>query len=235
MITPRGEPIARGRSADLYDLGDGTLLRRRRGGDIPAHEAIAMRLAERAGFPVPGVHAVAGRDMVIDRVDGTDMVDLLGRAPWRAAAYGRILAELHLALREIAPSDPDLRGDEPREALVHGDLHPGNVLVSAGGPVVIDWESARAGPSDFDAATTWLLMEVAEVDDVAVLIRPILARVRATLTRAFLRRVGRPRPATVDRVCELRLGDANLRPVELARIREFRARHGTGGTAGRRS
>ena len=36
-----------------------------------------------------------------------------------------------------------------REAFVHGDLHPANVLCAANGPVVVDWE----GVGSADAAT----------------------------------------------------------------------------------
>ncbi len=226
-----GGPIASGRSADLFDLGDGRLLRRRRTGDVPAGEAAAMRLAEAAGYPVPHVHSVAGSDMVLDRVEGPTMLDVLGARPWRAVRYGRLLGDLQVRLRPIAPDDEVLRRHEPVEALVHSDLHPGNVLMSPTGPVVIDWESARAGPSDFDAATTWLLTDTADVDAVPIAIRPILSVVRSVLNRSFLRRVGMPRPTTVDLVCDIRLDDTNMRPDELDRIRAFRARHGTGASS----
>lgn len=224
-----GELVGSGRSADLYDLGDGTLLRRTRDGDVAAHEIIAMRLAERAGYAVPHVSSVEGPDMVLAGIEGQSMLDILSSRPWRAARYGRLLGELAVRLRAIAPDDADLRGSEPREALVHGDLHPGNVLMSAGGPVVIDWESARAGPADFDAGTTWLLIDSADVDDVPTLIRPILTLIRARFIRSFLYRTGHPRSETIDQVCKIRLADPNMRPAERERIRRFRSRHGSGG------
>ncbi len=33
-----------------------------------------------------------------------------------------------------------------------------NVILSADGPVVIDWTNAGRGDGDFDAALTWVLM-----------------------------------------------------------------------------
>ena len=38
--------------------------------------------------------------------------------------------------------DGVLRGQARPEVLVHGDLHPGNVLMTARGPMVIDWLTA---------------------------------------------------------------------------------------------
>ena len=44
-----------------------------------------------------------------------------------------------------------------RLVLCHGDVHPGNVLVDATGPVLIDWDLLCVGPSEWDhaALATW--------------------------------------------------------------------------------
>jgi aminoglycoside phosphotransferase (APT) family kinase protein len=39
-----------------------------------------------------------------------------------------------------------------RPTLLHGDVHPGNVLVDAGRATLIDWGSARIGPAALDLA-----------------------------------------------------------------------------------
>jgi len=41
-----------------------------------------------------------------------------------------------------------------RGAILHGDLHPGNVVVGAQGPVLVDLELAGWGPRAYDAAPT---------------------------------------------------------------------------------
>ena len=46
-------------------------------------------------------------------------------------------------------------------ALLHGDLHPGNVLMSADGPVVIDWFDATIGHPITDVVRTSLLLRPA--------------------------------------------------------------------------
>ena len=224
---PADDPIASGRAADIYDAGPGRVLRRKRSGDIPAHEVTAMRHAHHYGFPVPEVFSIDGPEMVMERVDGPVLFDSLAERPWRIGATGRLLADLHRRLAAIPIDGVEIRTmfGAP-EALVHGDLHPGNVLASPSGPVVIDWENAAAGPCDADVATTWLLMSVADLDDVGPVVRWLVSIVRRLLVRSFLAAVERPRPETVRAVCTHRLDDPNLRPHEKARIRRFMAAHG---------
>jgi aminoglycoside phosphotransferase (APT) family kinase protein len=229
-VTDPGPLIARGRSADIFDVGDGRVLRRCRSGPVPDHEVAAMRIARAHGYPAPHVHSVDGADMVIDRVDGEDLLSQLRRRPWRARRIGALLAELHLDLARIPIDGVAIRtSHEPREALVHGDLHPGNVLAAASGPVVIDWEAAGAGPRDADVATTWLLLSVADADDVPALVGPLVGMIRSALLARFLALVPPPRPATIRAVCDERLADRNMREHERERIRRFRARHGGAG------
>ena len=74
--------------------------------------------------------------LVLELVDGPTMLADLGRRPWRLARHARTLAELHARLHKVPYEG---------ERLLHLDLHPDNVLLSARGPVVIDWTNARAG------------------------------------------------------------------------------------------
>jgi aminoglycoside phosphotransferase (APT) family kinase protein len=227
-----GPLIANGRSADIYAYGDGRVLRRRRRGPIPRHEPAVMRAVRSAGYPAPEVFAVDGSDMVLERVVGTDMLKDLERHPWRARRFGAMLADLHVQLASI-PADPKLvaAGEvevgygEP-EVYVHSDLHPGNVILTRDGPVVIDWEGARAGPRDAEVASTWLVLRVGEPDDLPRLLRPIVGLIRSQLLRSFLAGVPSPSRETVRAICDSRLTDHNMRPTELDRIRAFRAEHG---------
>jgi tRNA A-37 threonylcarbamoyl transferase component Bud32 len=143
--------IARGREADVFDRGDGTVLRRYRERDVPAHEVGAMRYARSLGYPVPEVIAVSGRDLVLDRISGPTMQEVLLSEAGSLSDKAAQLAELHHRLHRIAGPDwlPS-RGDGDR--LLHLDLHPKNVILGPSGPVVIDWSNASRGPAALDPA-----------------------------------------------------------------------------------
>jgi aminoglycoside phosphotransferase (APT) family kinase protein len=191
-----------------------------------------MRAVRAAGYPAPEVFSVDGPDMVMERVVGVDMLEDLERHPWRARRFGAMLADLHVRLTAI-PADPAIveSGEVTvaygaPEVYVHGDLHPANVILTVEGPVVIDWERARIGPADAEVASTWLLIEVGEPDDVPLPLRLIVGLIRRQLLRSFLAGVPRPSRETVRAMCDSRSSDPNMRPDELDRIRAFSTRHG---------
>ena len=106
-------PIATGRAADVFDAGEGRVLRRYRpgeGGDTEI-EAVVMEHAREHGFPVPAVFEAGGRDLVMERVEGPTMMADLGRRPWRVGRHGRTLAELCNRLHAI-PAPPKNREEE---------------------------------------------------------------------------------------------------------------------------
>lgn len=157
-----GEPgvlLASGRAADVYDLGDGTVLRRYRTNHDVAVEAKLMGHLFSIGYPVPRVDRAAGRDLVMELVEGPTMLDEIDRRPWRINAHIKMLAELQHDLSSLEAPDwlPTDDRIPPGQSILHLDLHPMNVIMSARGPVVIDWTNARRGDGDFDAAMTYIL------------------------------------------------------------------------------
>ena len=228
MTTP-GPLIGSGRSADIYAVGPQRVVRRRRSGLIPGAEPAVMRAVASHGFPVPAVYSVDGVDMTMDRVDGVELLKLLSKRPWKARNIGRMLADLHCQLAAIPIGNVDVPTKfGAREVFVHGDLHPGNVLLTDHGPIVIDWEGAGVGAADADSATTWMLLATADADNVPRLIRPLVGMIRKTVLQAFLKGVPQPRSETIAAVCDARLQDKNMRPRELDRIRAFKNEHTIG-------
>ncbi len=98
-----------------------------------------------ARHPVPAVLAVDGGDLIMERLHGRDMLADLTSRPWRTARYGRVLAALHDQLHQIAAPEGLRRPFGTGDRIVHLDLHPGNVMLTADGPVVIDWTNAATG------------------------------------------------------------------------------------------
>jgi aminoglycoside phosphotransferase (APT) family kinase protein len=212
-----------GRDTDVYDIGDGKVLRRYRVDYDHSPEIGAMKHLHEHGFPVPQLFSADGPDMVVERVDGPTMLDALVRYPWRARRYGRMLADLHRRLHAIAPAAELRTAGTPREAVLHLDLHPGNVLLAPHGPVVIDWSTASAGPAGADVARTIVIMTIGEAD-VPWLLRVGITAVRRTFVHAFRAAAHvDPAPYLVE-ACRVRLNDPNAKPVELQRLRAMLAK-----------
>ena len=163
------ELIAQGRAADVFDLGDGRVLRRYRHGGDATFEARAMLHLEEHGYPVPHVFDADGGDLVLERIDGGTLFDELLHEPAQYRRYGRLLGELHERLHRL-PAPSWLPGDGGRSAtdsgavFIHRDLHPQNVILSERGPVVIDWPDVAAGSAATDAAITVILTLGSDLD-----------------------------------------------------------------------
>ena len=122
---------------------------------------------------------------VMERVKGSSMMDSLSYGEGSVSEYARMLAELQLSicsrevregfysqrelLRERIGNAPKLTEEERARILrslddmpdgdrvCHGDFHPGNILLSESGSVVIDWADASRGSPVCDIARTTLL------------------------------------------------------------------------------
>ena len=169
MAIEPGPLLASGRAADVYDQGDGTVLRRYRIDHGTDDELRVMRWLAEQGVPVPAVHHADGRDLVMERVVGPTMLEDLQRRPWMLLRHAATLARLQRELAAVAAPDwlPTKAGVPPGDALVHLDLHPMNVLLGPRGPVIIDWTNATRGAAAFDAGYTYVLMATFEVSGCA--------------------------------------------------------------------
>lgn len=219
-----GDPgilIGRGRAADVYALDEHRVLRRYRTAFSAAGEAGLMRHLRQAGYPVPEVHDADGPDLVMERLHGPDMLaDLAGR-PWRVAAHARTLAALHDRLHQIAAPAGLRQPLGTGDRVMHLDLHPGNVMLTPAGPVVIDWSNGAAGPAGADVAMACLIMASSDVDDLPRWLRPAASGLQQAFVRRFRAAVrDDPRPYLAE-VARLRLTDPNVRPAEAARVRRL--------------
>jgi aminoglycoside phosphotransferase (APT) family kinase protein len=221
------EPIATGRDADIFDAGPGRVRRRNRFGSSQAREARVMEYVVEQGYPAPAVFEVSddGVDLVMERVDGPTMLEDLGDRPWRMVRHADTLADLHTRLGQITAPDWLGPGPVPGDSLVHLDLHPNNVILTADGPVVIDWTNARAGTPGSDVATTWLVVACAEIPG-ARWKAALLGTFRKVLVNRFLSRAGRAAAARdLAAVAEWKSADQNMRPAEIDAMRTLVARN----------
>jgi tRNA A-37 threonylcarbamoyl transferase component Bud32 len=217
-LPPDAVPFAAGRDADVYALDDSWVLRRYRNGHQVRDEADFMRWVARFGYPVPAVRDVDGADMVIQRLDGPTLADAALAGDLSATEVGEIHADLHRRLQAIpAPSGT------PGLVVVHGDLHPLNVIATADGPVVIDWRDAREDTAAFDVAMTAIIFAQVALDPAFAALSPLL---REALT-AYLANSIDPTPgldaalAVRARNVTLTPGERALLPAQRALIRSF--------------
>jgi len=184
-----------------------------------AGEARTMEYLREHGYPVPAVEEISddGTDLVMERIEGSSMVDYMSRRPWTTRRQGMVLATLHRRLHAIAP--PDFLPAAPvgaGDSFLHMDLHPLNVMIGANGPVVIDWPNAARGDPLVDLGLAWVLMAAGEIPS-NPMIAMILGRGRAALINGFLRNVdvdlGLLKGKLRD-VVGFKVGDPNMTPTE---------------------
>jgi Phosphotransferase enzyme family len=103
----------------------------------------------------PEVLALAQKFVLLQQtINGTvmeglpDLVTRLGEELTRSGLGGRVVGALTDLLAEL---------DDGQRAVCHFDFHPGNVLVSADGWIVIDWITVASGPPMADLARTLVL------------------------------------------------------------------------------
>lgn len=200
------------------------------------HELLALAAAHEAGAPVPAVGervTVDGRPgVVLERVDGADLLGRLRARPWTLFQVARTLGLLHAGLHDVLAPDalPALRDQLRRrlgsglvppevraaalarleelpdgDRLLHGDLHPANVLRTSRGCVVIDWTNGARGDAEADVARTLLLVGGGSVpDDAPALLRALLPVLRRSIVRGYLRAYRRRRPLDGERVARWR-------------------------------
>lgn len=154
------------------------------------------------------------RGIVYERVTGISMLADLRRRPWRLRQHGRSLADLQAQFNRLSipglHSARDSLGQSIRSAphlseeqrarvlalletlpdgtaLCHGDFHPGNVLVTSRGPVVIDWMTASLGSPWADVARSSLLLTIG-VKAAGDQVSPLLRSISGLFHRTYLTR-----------------------------------------------
>ncbi|MFY7064574.1 phosphotransferase [Nocardiopsis changdeensis] len=196
--------LASGRDADVFALDGHRVLRRSRDGRSPAVEAEVMRHVAGLGLPVPRVYSVDGPDLVMERLHGPSLLGAALAGEVTAEETGRIMADLQGRLHALpAPGGGGV--------LLHLDLHPDNVVLTATGPVLIDWTNARQGEADLDVALSALIL--AQVALAGTFPGPVAALAGEGLG-AFLSHTRGDPVRLLDAAVELRAGDPNLAPEE---------------------
>ncbi len=189
--------IAEGREAEMFAWEEGKILRLLRNPAAKEQnewQAAAIEAARSSGVRVPAVYGMTTVDgrpgLIMERLEGPDLLTLIGQRPWTIFRVGRISGEVHARMHAVdAPrSIPPLRASLKRrieslnqlpqhlvefaldaldklpdgDRLCHGDFHPANILMAGETPVVIDWTNAMRGDPTADVARTLLILRIGE-------------------------------------------------------------------------
>jgi aminoglycoside phosphotransferase (APT) family kinase protein len=186
---------------------------RERGRGEVTREAAAMAHVTTHGFPAPAVFTAVGTDLVMERLYGPVLLDAVAAGDHDAGAAGRVLADLHTRLHAI-PS----RAGTPDERVLHLDLHPANVVLTARGPVLIDWTNATDGPPDLDVAQTAVILAQAAVEP-----GHVHGQAAREMLVTFLDATGGQALPELDRAVARRAADPSLTATEVGLLDEAAA------------
>jgi uncharacterized protein (TIGR02172 family) len=156
--------------------------------DYEARVAHAITEAGIPSPAVGNILEVDGRrGLIYERLEGISMLQEMNAHPWLLLQYARSLAELHVKINQQSitglPSYKDRLNHDIRSTphlpehlqnkalatldilpdgqnVCHGDYHPGNVIITQKGPIVIDWMTASVGSPWADVARTSLILSI---------------------------------------------------------------------------
>ena len=153
------------------------------------YEVKAAEMAYSLGIPTPLTKKMKVGTRVgiaIERVEGLTMEEFLKKSPWKLFEMAKLLASLQVEIHSYNASELiyydeakrkqinlqrnlskqskgiaiKLLNDLPKEnAFCHGDIHPGNIIITPNGAKVIDWSYAVSAEPYFDVARTILLLQ----------------------------------------------------------------------------
>jgi uncharacterized protein (TIGR02172 family) len=152
--------------------------------------------------------------LIYERLEGISMLQDMNARPWTILKHARSLADLHVQINKISitglPSYKDgmqyaitqaphltkalrnkaltlLDALPDGRQLCHGDYHPGNVILTKDGPIVIDWMTARMGNPWADVARTSMILSIG-VKSAGKQVRPLIQMAILLYHRAYLNR-----------------------------------------------
>lgn len=159
--------------------------------------------------------------IVYEKIEGPSLLNELARKPWTVVRSARLLASLHAQIHNvtappnlerqrcwakggIAETDKlpkDLQEGILRQLsslpdgnqLCHGDFHPGNIILTHRGPIIIDWMTASKGSGLGDVARTSIILEAAQAPE-GTPMRWLLEWVRKLFLGTYIKTYGQLQP-----------------------------------------
>ncbi|MAT44106.1 MAG: hypothetical protein CL609_17365 [Anaerolineaceae bacterium] len=180
--------------------------------------------------------------IVYERVQGPDMLTVLFQKLWRLPCLIQQMATLQSQLHQVQISELPTLKDKirydissvalltqsekdqlikhldqlpNRSNLCHFDFHPGQIILTESGPVIVDWITACQGDPDGDIARTLTLLKFAVLPDPNVLKQILLRLISRWISRIYLNQL-----AKLDPQFDRQAIQAWMLPIAAARLSE---------------
>ena len=90
-MRPIGPKVAEGRDSEIFEHGAGRVLRLARDGRSLIAEADIMRYVRSHGYPCPEVYDAGDGYLIMDRLAGPTMMEVVGKPSFPLRRSGRLL------------------------------------------------------------------------------------------------------------------------------------------------
>ncbi|NUU61673.1 phosphotransferase family protein [Paenibacillus agri] len=218
----KGKLVGEGRTAEIWEYGDRKVLKLYREG-IPADQVTkeysisvyAHTLGIRTPQPIELAEVEGRSGIVFQQIEGSSVLTLLGKSPWKVGQYARKLAKLHYDLHTLDAGEDlgvqkerlkwsiheaPLLNESEKQAILsyldtlpvggklcHGDFHPDNILMD-GQVWIIDWMTGLAGDPAGDAARSVVMFSMGVVPEgTPAIAKLVIGFIRKRLTKDYLR------------------------------------------------
>ncbi len=137
-LSELGNPIAYGRTAELYAWKDGWVLKLFHDWMHPGaaeYEANLTSIAHANGAPSPAVGEVVRIDnrsgILYERLEGETMLKNISSHPWKIVYYAHLLAELHVQMHACSGAGLPSQRDRLNEKIQHAGPLPDSLKSAA--------------------------------------------------------------------------------------------------------
>lgn len=223
MEVTLAKPIAYGRTAEIYQWQDGTVLKLYHDwfpSQVVEYESKVAHLVVDAGIPTPAAGEIievnGRRGIIFERVNGISMLQDMNKRPWNIFKHAHTLAELQSRINQLSFSGLSSNKDglayaiqkaphlsehlrekamnllsnlQDGDKVCHGDFHPGNIMLTDRGAIVIDWMTVNRGNPIADFARTNMLLMIGPKGvgkQISLMVKVFIKFFRQMYSRSYL-------------------------------------------------
>jgi len=154
--------------------------------------------------------------IVYERINGETLLEFILKNPLKTNSIGKDMAAIHFDIHSHNSNDlirqkknfknaiedsENILGDrtnkilqllnilQERDAICHGDFHPGNIMVYDQGCIAIDWMNAYSGNPLSDVVRTQLMISGPDIpDEISIMVKFAARIIKKSLCNAYTKK-----------------------------------------------